>query len=96
MGFDSILAKVKKSLRISVDAYDDELTDIIEAALLDMGIAGVANVDVEDRLIIRAITSYARLHLGAPGDYGDFDRLKAIYDEQKAQLSTSSAYNQEA
>lgn len=93
---DSILTKVKKSLRISVDAYDDELLDIIEAALLDMGIAGVAVVDVDDKLIIRAVTSYTRLHFGTIGDYGDYDKLKAIYDEQKAQMSTSSNYNQEA
>lgn len=92
---DSILAKVKKSLRISVDAYDDELADIIEAAVLDMGIAGVANVDITDKLIIRAITSYVRLHFGTPGDYGDWGKLKAIYDEQKAQMSTNSNYNQE-
>lgn len=92
---DSILAKVKKSLRISVDAYDDELADIIEAAVLDMGIAGVANVDITDKLIIRAITSYVRLHFGTPGDYGDWNKLKAIYDEQKAQMSTNSNYNQE-
>lgn len=94
--YEAILAKVKTSLRIaqSVTAYDQELTDIIEAALLDLGIAGVANVDVSDKLIIRAITSYARLHFGTPGDYGDWDKLKAIYDEQKAQMSTSSIYNQ--
>lgn len=94
--YEAILAKVKTSLRIaqSVTAYDQELTDIIEAALLDLGIAGVANVDVSDKLIIRAITSYTRLHFGTPGDYGDWDKLKAIYDEQKAQMSTSSIYNQ--
>lgn len=89
-----LLSKVKTSLRISSAAYDEELSDIITAAMLDLGIAGVNYDDLTNRLIIRAITTYCRLHFGKPGDYGDFDKLKASYDEQKAQMSTSSIYKE--
>lgn len=87
----TILEKVKTSLRISTDAFDDELTDIIDAARVDLGIAGVDLTDVSetDPIIIRAVTTYARFSFGSPDDY---DRLKASYDEQKAQLSMSTGY----
>lgn len=90
---DAILNRVKLSLRLSANAYDDELMDLIDASMLDMGIAGVEVIDINDSLIIRAITTYVKLNFGAPGDYGDYDKLKASYDEQKAQLKTSSIYN---
>jgi hypothetical protein len=89
---DGILAAVKLSLRITTGAFDSELTDLINAALLDLGIAGINKIavsDTTDALIRRAITTYVRLHFGEPGDY---DRLKASYDEQKAQLSMATGY----
>lgn len=84
--------KVKVSLRISTDAFDSELDDLILASKLDLGIANVQNLAETDALIIRAITTYCRLNWGSPEDY---DKLKASYDEQKAQLGMSSAYNRE-
>lgn len=85
------LEKVKLSLRIITDLFNDELTDLIEAALLDLGIAGVngQNVVLTDKLVLRAVTTYCRMHFGQPEDY---DRLKASYDEQKAQLSMATNY----
>lgn len=44
---------------------------------------------ITDELIIRAIITYVRFSFGSPQD---FDRLKAAYDEQKAQLQTASGY----
>ena len=85
------LEKVKLSMRITTDAFDEELEDLISAAMLDLGIAGVdgANVDLSDPLILRAVTTYCKMHFGAPDEY---DRLKASYDEQKAQLSMATGY----
>lgn len=39
--------------------------------------------------IKQAIITYCRLNFGTPDDY---DRLKASYDEQRAQLKVSSEY----
>lgn len=82
-----MLEKVKLALRITTDAFDSELTDMIEAAYLDLGLAGVTPVMPEDPLIIRAVTTYCRCHFGEPDNY---DRLKAAYDEQKAQLGMAT------
>ena len=85
------LFKVKKALRITTDAFDSEIEDLISAALLDMGIAGVTgqNAVLTDALTLRAVVTYCRVHFGSPEEY---DRLKASYDEQKAQMSMATNY----
>lgn len=84
-----MLDKVKMALRITTTAYNAELTDLIEAAKLDLGVAGVLLPSDLDDLVTRAIITYCKMSFGIPEDY---DRLKASYDEQKAQLSTNSGY----
>ena len=85
------LEKVKLSMRITTDAFDSEIGDLIDAALADLGIAGADGecVNITDPLTLRAVTTYCQMHFGLPDDY---DRLKASYDEQKAQLSMASGY----
>ncbi len=84
-----MLDQVKLALRISTTAYDSELTYLIEAAKLDLGIAGVVLPEELDALVQRAIITYCKMSFGLPEDY---DRLKRSYDEQKAQLSTATGY----
>jgi len=84
-----MLEKVRRALRITTDALDEELLDLIEAAHADLGIAGVTEAARDDPLIIRAVITYCRMHFGSPPD---FDRLKAAYDEQKAQLTMATGY----
>lgn len=84
-----MLEEVKMALRIKTDAYNDELTGLIQAAQLDMGIAGVVVPEELDAIVKRAIITYCKLSFGLPEDY---DRLKASYDEQKAQLSNATGY----
>lgn len=84
-----MLEKVKTALRISTDAYNDELNDLIQAAKVDMGIAGVLIPEEVDAIVTRAIITYCKMSFGLPEDY---DRLKRSYDEQKAQLSNATGY----
>ena len=84
-----MLDQVKMALRIKTNVYDSELTYLIAAAKLDLGIAGVVVPDELDELVTRAIITYCKLSFGIPEDY---DRLKVSYDEQKAQLSTATGY----
>lgn len=80
---------VKMALRITTTSYNDELTNLIEAAKSDLGIAGVDVPDTLDEITERAIITYCKMSFGLPEDY---DRLKASYDEQKAQLSNATGY----
>lgn len=84
-----MLEKVKLALRITTDAFNSELNDLISAARLDLGVAGVIVPAELDALVERAIITYCKVHFGEPDEY---DRLKAAYDEQKAQLSTCTGY----
>ena len=83
------LDKVKMGLRISTTAYDEELSDLINAAKIDLGIAGVKVSSTLDEIVTRAIITYCKMSFGLPEDY---DRLKRSYDEQKAQLVTATGY----
>ena len=87
-----MLEKVKIALKITTNDFDSELSDMINAAILDLGLAGIINTLQTDALVNRAICTYCRLNWGSPADY---DKLKASYDEQKAQMSMSSLYNTE-
>lgn len=86
-----MLSKVKLALRITTNAYDDELNGLIEAAKLDLGIAGVIIPEELDAIVSLAIITYCKCHFGEPDEY---DRLKASYDEQKAQLSMCTGYTE--
>ena len=86
-----MLEKVKAALRITVNNYNDELTGLIAAAQLDLGIAGVELPAALDAICERAIITYCKVHFSALSD-GEYARLKASYDEQKAQLVTATGY----
>lgn len=86
-----MLDKVKLALRISTNAFDSELTDLIQAAQQDLGIAGVVVPEELDAIVSKAIITYCKMSFGLPEDY---DRLKRSYDEQKAQLSNASGYTE--
>lgn len=88
---NEILADVKTALRVTVDAYDTELTGLIAAAKVDLKIAGVQLPAELDAIVERAIITYAKIHFSALAD-GEWTRLKSSYDEQKAQLATATGY----
>ena len=88
---NEILNKVRMALRITTQAFDDELTDLINAGMSDLGIAGVngENVALTDPLTMQAIITYCKMNFGEPDEY---DRLKRSYDEQKAQMSMATGW----
>ena len=85
-----MLEEVRRALRLSTTAYDDELIQLEEEAMLDLESEGIrANALFFDPLIKRAVISYCRVNFGSPSDY---DRMKAAYDGQKAKLKISRRY----
>lgn len=58
-----MLEQVKTALRITTDAFNDELNNLIEAARLDLGIAGIPNYN--DPLVSRAIVMFCKLNLAS-------------------------------
>lgn len=84
-----MLNATKLALRITTDAFDNEILALLQAALLDLGVAGVAIPGCYDMLVQQACITYVKMNFGQPDDY---DRLKRSYDEQKAQLASCTGY----
>lgn len=87
-----MLEQVKLALRISTLAFDVELMGLIESAKIDLGIAGVTLPEELDSVCTTAIITYCKLHFGEVDRVEMYNRLKASYDEQKAQLSMATGY----
>lgn len=86
-----MLEKVKLALRIKTNAFDEEINDLINAALADLAAAGITSQDEKDPLIIRAVVTFCRANFGSPADY---DKMKASYDEQKAMMQMATGYTE--
>ena len=87
----SLIYSAKMAARITTDFYDVEVERLLNAAMLDLGVAGVVIPSELDDLVSQAAITYFLMNFGQPDNY---DRLKASYDEQKAQLSMKTGYTQ--
>lgn len=85
-----MLELVKNALRITSAAFDADLTQLIAAALADLGIAGVTAAE-EDPLVVRAVCTYCAMNRISI-DPKQREWLKSSYDEQKAQMQTATGY----
>ena len=86
----AILDDVKISLRISSNAYDTEISDLISACKSDLTISGVTITDDTDTLIKRAINTYVKANFG--WDNPDADRLTEAYNMLKTHLALTYDY----
>ena len=85
----NMITSAKLAARITTDAFDPQIFDLLQAALLDLGVAGVIVPAESNVLVKQAAITYFLMHFGAPEEY---DRLKRSYDEQKAQLATCTGF----
>ena len=88
---NTIIEKVRTALRIVTTDFDGEIEDLINSCLQDLGIAGITETDTTNSLLIRAIITYCKMNFGDETE-ASYDRLKASYDEQKAQMSMATGY----
>ena len=84
-----LVSAAKLAGRITTTAFDVQVQGLLEAALLDLGVAGVEIPAELDALVTQAAVTYFLMNFGSPEEY---DRLKRSYDEQKAQLVTCTGY----
>ena len=85
----NLVQSAKLAARITTDVFNDQIIDLLNAAFLDLGVAGVEVPTSLDALVKQTAITYFLLHFGSPDEY---DRLKKSYDEQKAQLATCTGY----
>ena len=89
MADSTLKAAAKLAARITTTAFDNQIDMLLEAAVLDLGVAGVEVPESMNAIVSQACITYFLMHFGQPDDY---DRLKRSYDEQKAQLVTCTGY----
>ena len=90
MADTTLVNAAKLAARITTTAFDSQVSMLLDAAMLDMGVAGVEVPETMDAIVQQAAITYFLMHFGEPDLY---DRLKKSYDEQKAQLSTCTGYS---
>ena len=83
------LSDVKTALRVTTTEFDNEITSLMNACLLDLKLSGIVVPTSDDELINIAVITYVKTRFGNPDNY---DKLKTSYDEQKAQLSMATGY----
>lgn len=86
---ENLLIDARLVLRVTCTDFDNEIRGLVDAAIQDLGVAGVEIPEEESAIVIHAILTYVKCNFGSPEEY---DRLKASYDEQKAQLSTCTGF----
>lgn len=87
----TLLQKVKTSLRVTTDAFDDQIQSLIDAAIIDLNIVGIdgENVSTDNAFVLLAVTTFVQMHFGAPEE---FDKLSQAYESMKGQLWSASGY----
>lgn len=87
-----MLEDVKRELRITNTAYDQEVLDLIEAAKADLHIPQIDPLKIVDTepLIKRAIILYCKANFGL--DNKDSEKYQAAYNNLAERLSLSLLY----
>ena len=86
----ALIDEVKLSLRVTTDAFDEEIKSLIGAAKKDLYLAGIdADSNIEDELIVQAIKCYCRINFG---NYEKAEELRKAYNSLIARLQISPDY----
>ena len=84
-----MLDRVKLALRLTTDAFDSEVQELIEAGRADLGIAGVIASEA-DPLHIRALILYCKAEFGSNPDSEKFAKS---YELLKTHISIGGGQN---
>ena len=84
-----MLELVKKALRVTKDAFDDELNMLIESCLQEMAAMNVNISEPYDDQIKAAVVAYCKWQFGFHEDKESWEK---IYHTKLAQLKTMTGY----
>ena len=86
-----LLDMARMAVGLTTNHFDPLLEELIEAGFADLGQVAILVDNRDDPLLKRAVTTYVTANF--PGvKPEDYDRLKASYDEQKAQMMSATGY----
>ena len=83
-----------KSLRITLATYDDDITELIEAAKKEMDMAGIKVIDDTDEYTARAIKVFVKANLGL--DPKNADKFIQTFEKMVCRMANAQEYAEEA
>lgn len=90
---DELIDMLKNAVRVKSEEAESELSDLAEACIADLRIAGVYVTDTEDPLVKQAIKLYSKAHYG----YDDnTEKYKESYIALKDAMALSGDYERVA
>ena len=87
-----MLESIKLALRIKSSVFDEEISDLIQSAEIDLKISGIINAKEDDPLIRQAIKTYCKANFGLDNKYSE--KYQASYESLKQHLSLCGDYNE--
>ena len=90
-----MIDKIRLRVRLTTNALDAEIADLIEEAKADLILSGISESKIvdEDPLILRAVTAYCRAYYASQKDEADnAARLSESYESIKKHLALSGDY----
>lgn len=88
----ALLSQVKNELRVSGTDFDTEITNLIDACILDLQESGIFNVSETDKLVMLAVTMWCKSLFGYE-DKDQAERFGKLYDALKAKMGLTGDYN---
>lgn len=86
----ALLDNVRAALRITTTSFDTtEITPIINACKIDLGLAGVNIITDDDSMVIRAVVLYAKANFGYSDDS---EKYQAAYARHKDAMALAPEY----
>lgn len=87
----ALLSQVKNELRVSGTDFDTEITNLIDACLLDLQESGIFNVSETDKLVMLAVTLWCKSLFG----YGEAEaeRFERLYQDLRSKMGKMGDYN---
>lgn len=89
---EDMLNEAKLWVGYSKNVFDEEIEQTMQACAIDLGNAGVVNIDFTDPLIKQAVKLYLKAQFRS--DDGD-NKFANAYEHLKKALALSSDYNTE-
>jgi hypothetical protein len=89
---EDMLNEAKLWVGYSKNVFDEEIEQTMQACAIDLGNAGVVNIDFTDPLIKQAVKLYLKAQFRS--DDGD-NKFADAYEHLKKALALSSDYNTE-
>lgn len=90
-----MLDKIKLALRLSSDAFDDEISSLIIACKLDLDMSGIDTslLEDDDDLYIEAIRLYCKSKFGLDNPYAE--KYWDAYVSLRTHMTTAKEYRYE-